>query len=355
MQFTLDELAEYTSTNLIGDGSYTISGVNALDEASNTDASFFANSRYLEAMKKTQAGVICIDSSAPQIEGKNYLISKDPSSTFQQIAEILLSKEENFSSFLGVHPTAIIHPSAQIAQDVSIGPYSVIDKGVKIREKTFIGSLVYIGPHSQIGENCILYSSCTIREKCILGKRVILQPGCVIGSCGFGYSQEKKGSFKKLQQLGNVVIEDDVEIGANTCIDRARFKSTHIRSGTKIDNLVQIAHNVEIGEDNALAAQTGIAGSAKTGKFVMMGGQVGVLGHVTIGNCVMLATRSGVSKSLPKKGKFRGSPAIDLSTYNRQKVWIKRLGHYVKTIETLKEKLFSLEKEVKELKKNSRE
>jgi len=162
-----------------------------------------------------------------------------------------------------------------------------------------------------------------------------LQPGCVIGSCGFGYIPDATGQYQKLEQLGNVVLEDFVEIGANTCIDRSRFKTTLIKKGSKIDNLCQIAHNVEIGEHNVIAAQTGIAGSSKTGKYVMLGGQVGVVGHVILDDKVLIATRGGVSKSL-KSGTYRGSPAIPIQEYNRQEV-------YLRKVESLHQKIKELE------------
>jgi UDP-3-O-[3-hydroxymyristoyl] glucosamine N-acyltransferase len=182
-----------------------------------------------------------------------------------------------------------------------------------------------------------------IRERCRLGNRVILQSGAIIGSCGFGYITDKNGCHQKLEQVGIVILEDDVEIGANTTIDRARFKATVVRKGTKIDNLVQIAHNVEVGEHNIIAAQTGIAGSAQTGHHVMLGGQVGVLGHVELEPGTMVATRGGVSKSL-KSGKYRGSPAIPIVEFNRQEVHIRRLKEYVDRIKHLEEKVSELEK-----------
>lgn len=170
---------------------------------------------------------------------------------------------------------------------------------------------------------------------------MILQSGSVVGSCGFGYTTDAQGRHQKLEQLGIVVLEDDVEIGANSTIDRARFKQTIIRQGTKIDNLVQIAHNADIGAHNILAAQTGVAGSAKTGHHVMMGGQVGVLGHVVVEDYTLIATRGGVSKSL-KSGKYRGSPAIPIAEYNRQEVHIRRLEEYVERLKKLEKKLEQL-------------
>ncbi len=315
--------------------------MNTLEEAVFSDASFLANPRYREAMKLSKAGVICIDPQTPLLEGKTFLISPNPSRDFQRIVELLYKSAP--SGFSGVHPTAVIHPTVEIHSTVSVGPHAVIDRDAKIGPHTQIGPNVSIGYEVEIGSHCQIHPGCVIRERCRLGDRVILQPGAVIGSCGFGYIPDKEGRHAKLEQLGIVILEDDVEIGANTTIDRSRFKATIVRKGTKIDNLVQIAHNVEIGEHNIIAAQTGIAGSAKTGKYVMMGGQAGILGHVELEDGVLIATRGGVSKSL-KKGKYRGSPAIPIAEYHRQEVHVRKLEEYVERIKDLERKLALLEK-----------
>lgn len=340
IRYKLSELAAKTAATLIGNPDAIISGVNTLDEATPEDLSFLANSKYTEAMKKSSAGAICIDPLSLKCENKNYLISDNPSRTFQIIAELLLSTNQK-SGFTGIHPTAVIHPSAIIHPTANIGPYAVIDQGSKIGENTSISAHVSIGFCVEIGKDCFLHPSAIVRERCILKNRVILQPGAVIGSCGFGYLPDHKGVYHKLEQLGIVILEDDVEIGANTTIDRSRFKATLVRRGSKIDNLCQIAHNVEIGEDNVIAAQTGIAGSAKTGKHVMLGGQVGIVGHIVLDDKVMIATRGGASKSL-KAGVYRGSPAIPMQDYNRQEVYIRKIESYAERIKMLEQKINSL-------------
>ena len=341
--FSLKELAELVSARLVGDPNHPITGVNTLDEAIAEDLSFLANPRYLEAMKKSRAGAICVDASSPLLEGKNYLICEDPSASFQNLVKKILPPSSG-SGFRGIHPTAVIHESVQIGADVTIGPHVCIDRGSIIGAGTTIASNVSIGYEVQIGAKCVIHSNCTIREGCRLGDRVILQPGAVIGSCGFGYIQDKQGRHNKLEQLGIVVLEEDVEIGANATIDRSRFKATIIRKGSKIDNLCQIAHNVEIGEHNVVAAQTGIAGSVKTGKYVMLGGQVGILGHVELEDMVMVGAQSGISKSL-KKGQYRGSPAVPILEYNRREVHVRRIEDYAKRLKDLEERLMELEKD----------
>lgn len=342
----LRELAELTKAKLVGDPDQFISGVNTLEEASLTDASFLSNSRYKEALKTSKAGLTCVDFDTPLQTGKNYLLSSNPSQTFQTIAHYFHKSTK--SAFEGIHPTAVIHPSVKLGKNVTIGPYAVIDQDTTIGDDTFIGPHVSISYSVQIGSHCTLQPFSIIREGCILQDRVSLQPGAVIGSCGFGYLPDEKGHFQKLEQLGIVVLEDDVEIGANTTIDRSRFKETRIKKGTKIDNLCQIAHNVVVGEHNVIAAQTGIAGSSKTGSHCMLGGQVGVLGHVEIESQVMIATRSGVSKSLPK-GKYRGSPAVPIHEYHRQEVHLRKVSQYLERIKELEKKVSSLESTLSKL------
>lgn len=349
--FTLAELAKQTGSKLFGNPDASISGVNTLEEAGSSDLSFLANSRYREMMKKSCAGAICVAPDISLDETKNYLVSDNPSLVFQQVAQLLLPQGK--SGFQGIHPTAVIHETATIQNNVTIGPYAVIDRDVFIGEGTVVGSHVSIGYEARIGAQCYLHPSSVIREQCKLGDRVILQPGAVIGSCGFGFIPDAQGRYQKLEQLGIVILEDDVEVGANTTIDRSRFKETIVRRGSKIDNLCQIAHNVEIGEYNMMAAQTGIAGSSKTGKHVILGGQVGVVGHVELEDKVMVSSQSGVSKSL-KSGVYRGSPAIPIHEYHRQEARLRKIQEYFARIKLLEEKMAlllkdaSIEQETKE-------
>ena len=337
MSISLKELAALLAARFVGQPDYLIDGINTLDEATPSDLSFLANPRYTEAMKKSSAGAVCVAADTPLSEGKNYLICENPSAAFQTaILHLIPAKPP--SGFSGIHPSATIHPTAKLGHNVTIGPHAVIEQGCSIGDNSLIGANAVLYPEVIIGADCTIHANATVRERCRLGNRVILQPGAVIGSCGFGYIQDKFGRHIKLEQLGIVILEDDVEIGANTTIDRSRFKATIIRRGTKIDNLVQIAHNVEVGEDNAIAAQAGIAGSSKTGKHVMLGGQVGVAGHIELSNQVLVGAQSGVSKSLPS-GKYRGSPAQPAAQYARQEVHLRRIEEYVARLEALEKKL----------------
>lgn len=346
--FTVQELANLTGAKAIGNLSHQISSVAPLESAQKQSVTFFANQKYLEALQHSNAGLICISPEAPTQEGKNYLISNNPSVTFQKIAQLLLPKPP--SAFTGIHPTAVVHESVELAPHVCVGPYAVIDQGCEIGEGTYIEAFVAIGPGVTIGKECHLYPHVTIREGVKIGNRVILQPGAVIGSCGYGYATDGQGKHKKLEQLGIVSIQDDVEIGANTTIDRARFGETIIGEGSKLDNLVQIGHNTQIGKQNLIISQVGIAGSVKTGRNVVLGGQVGVAGHLEIGDFSNIAAKAGISKSLQGKESYAGVPATKISEHYRNLVNIKTITHSLKEIKTLKEKIEQLEKELSSLK-----
>lgn len=335
---TLHQLSLLTGCKLVGNPKHLIHSVADLENATSQDASFLANPRYRQLMLNSQAGVICIDDHTPCPEGKNYLISSNPSETFQKIIDTFHPQRECPSGFKGIHPTAVIHETAKMDAHVTISPQAVVDEGVSIGARTFIGAGCYIGPNTVIGCDCIIHPRVVIREDCFIGNRVIIQPGAIIGSCGFGYSTDKHGKHIKLNQVGNVKIEDDVEIGANTTIDRSRFKSTVVGQGSKIDNLVQLGHGVEVGPYNLIIAQTGIAGSTTTGKHVVLAGQVAVAGHLHLDDGVMIAGKSGVSKSLAK-GQYGGIPAIPIQEYNRMSVFLRNIETYVEQIKALEEKI----------------
>lgn len=334
--FTLAELAVYTKSKLIGDPEHCISGVADLESAGVSDASFLSNPRYEGVMNNSQAGVIFVSPTATTLPKRNFLVNENPSRAFQETLEAFHGNSQNSSGFSGIHPSAVLHNTCKVGQNVSIGPHAVIDQHVSIGDNTIIGAGCYIGPHTIVGHDCLLYPHVTIRENCVIGNRVILQPGVVIGGCGYGYTTSAQGVHTKLNQVGNVVIEDDVEIGSNSTVDRARFKTTRIRRGTKIDNLVQIGHGVDVGEHNLIVAQTGIAGSTTTGRNVVMGGQVAVAGHLEIADGVVLTGRTGVSKSLTKAGPYGGAPAMPLSEYNRVSVLQRNIEKYITEIKALR-------------------
>lgn len=345
--FKLAEIATLTNSRLIGDPNHEIGSVADLEGANSQQASFLDNPRYEQAMLQSKAGVIFVHPKVTLPEGRNFLIHENPSLAFQQLIEIFFKEKGALTGFEGIHPTAVVHESCQIGKGVKIGPYAVLDQDVKVGHNTFIGSGTYIGPHTSIGDDCLIHPHVTIRERCLIGNRVILQPGAVIGSCGFGYHTDKQGNHIKLAQLGTVEIEDDVEIGAHSTIDRSRFETTTIKKGSKIDNLVQIGHNVTVGPHNIIVSQSGIAGSTKTGRHVVIGGQVAVLGHIKLGDGVMLAGRSGVTKSLLKPGKYGGVPAEPIEDHNRNGVFLRNIEKYfLKPLKALEEQIKQLKEKI---------
>lgn len=349
-KYRLSELASLIEASLVGDPDHAITGVENLETASSHEAAFLENPRYEKQMEGSGAGVILIHPTIKPLPGKNYLLTHNPSLAFQKLIELFILPAA--TGFEGIHPSAVIHPETEIGEGVTVAPHAVIDRGVKIGPHTAIGAGVFIGAETRIGANCRVHPRVTIRENCTVGDRVVIQSGAVIGSCGFGYFTDNRGKHTPLNQLGTVVIEDDVEIGANTTIDRARFKKTVVRRGSKIDNLVQIAHQVEIGEDNLIVSQVGIAGSTKTGRNVVMGGQVGVAGHLTITDGVMLAARAGVSKSLLQPGPYSGAPAAPLKEFHAQFVQLRSFGRFVQRLKELEAKVADLEKELSQNEKN---
>lgn len=344
----LSEIAALTKSELIGDPNYEITGVASLERAHELEASFLENPRYEQTMLRSQAGVVFIDPKITKPEGRNFLVTENPSLAFQALVDFLFKEKGALTGFSGIHSSAILHETCKLGKNVKIGPRAVIDQDVTIGDNTFIGAGVYIGPSSVIGSECTIHPNVTIRERCKIGHRVIIQPGAVIGSCGFGYVTNKQGIHVKLDQLGTVELQDDVEIGANTTIDRSRFEVTTIKKGSKIDNLVQIGHNVTVGPYNIIVAQAGIAGSTETGRHVVIGGQVAVAGHLKLADQVMLAGRSGVTKSLVKAGKYGGVPAQPLEEHNRNSVFLHHIEKYLKPIKQLQEQVRKLEEKLQE-------
>lgn len=344
-RFTLKELADLTGARIIGDPQYVITGIADLATATSEQISFLAATRYKTHLAHSKAGVIIIDEKDEADPNKNWLVATNPSLAFQKIIDSFYEEQINErTSFKGIHKTAVIHPEATVAPTATIGPHVTIEKNAVIGDHSILQANSYIGIGVTIGHGCLLYPNVVVREYCQIGNRVIIQPGAIIGSCGFGYITNNKGKHEKLNQVGIVILEDDVEIGANTTIDRARHAATVISKGTKIDNLVQIAHNVSLGEDNIIVAQTGIAGSTSTGKLVIMGGQVAVDGHLYLTDGVMLSARSGVSKSLRQAGKYGGTPCFNLEEYNRNSVYLRHIDKYVERIKELEKRLEKLEK-----------
>ncbi|HST29361.1 MAG TPA: UDP-3-O-(3-hydroxymyristoyl)glucosamine N-acyltransferase [Chthoniobacterales bacterium] len=336
MTFTLQELATLCGGELCGgDPAQRIGGAASLSEAVTGDVTFYADPRYLERLRKTRASAVFVPATFAEQTNAAQIRVSNPSKAFEQVVLKLAPKPIAFRA--GIHPTAVVDPSAKLGNRVSIQPHAVLETGVQIGDNSIIGAGSYVGHESVIGESCLIYPNVTIRERAKIGARVIIHSGAVIGADGFGF-ETVEGRYQKIPQIGIVQIDDDVEIGANATIDRARFGRTWIQAGVKIDNLVQIAHNVVIGKNSIIAAQTGISGSTRIGENVKMAGQVGVIGHLTIENETIIAAQSGISKDLPG-GAWFGSPAVPLSEAKRQIALIHRLEKLFARIKAIEKKL----------------
>jgi UDP-3-O-[3-hydroxymyristoyl] glucosamine N-acyltransferase len=331
MTLTVREMAEMCEGEVVGDASLTIGGAASLAEATTGEVTFYGNPRYLAAFHRTRASAAFVprDFSEQIVEAQ--IRVDNPSKAFEQV--VLKFAPQPISFPPGIHPSAIVSEQVSLGQGVAIGAQVVIEPGVRLGDGTRIGAHSYIGHETTIGERCVIYPNATIRERTRIGNRVIVHSGVVIGSDGFGFEMAT-GGHKKVPQIGIVQIDDDVEIGANTTIDRARFGRTWIQEGVKIDNLVQIAHNVVIGKHSIIVAQVGIAGSVRIGSGVVIGGQAGIIGHIEIDDGTMIGAQTGVSKSL-HGGTWWATPAVPLKESMEHLAWVRRLGKLFERVKAL--------------------
>ena len=341
MQKTLKEIAQLIDGEIDGDANALITGVSGIKEASKGDITFLANPKYLPLIEKTHASAIITSRDIEKTTAKSIIRTDNPSLAFAKIVSSFAPAEVIHPK--GIHPTAILAKDAVLGKDVAIGPYVVVEQGVSIADRTIIYAGTFIGHHSKIGEETLIYSNVSIRERTTVGSRVIIHSGTVVGADGFGFVSID-GVHHKIPQSGTVEIGDDVEIGANVTIDRARFDKTVIGKGTKIDNLVQIAHNVVIGENSIIVAQVGISGSTTIGKGVTLAGQAGVAGHLTIGDGTIVAGRAGGTKSIPANITVSGFPAKPHETAKRVNAAIQNLPKLYDTVAKLRKKIEELEK-----------
>lgn len=339
MQKTTAELAALLGGKVEGDPDVLITGAATLEDAQPGQVSFLGNLKYLPQLKSTRASAVLINPGTERPRSRNYILVPNPSLAFARLVELVAVPPPRSSP--GIHPSAVIDSSAQIDPTASVGPLCVVMANARIGGHSVIGAQCTIGHDAIIGEHCKLYPQVVIRERVHIGNRVILHSGVVIGADGFGFEPGAKG-LQKIPQVGSVQIDDDVEIGANTTIDRGRLGNTHIRRGVKIDNLVQVAHNVVIDEDTAIAAQTGISGSTKIGKRVMIGGQVGFSGHTSVGDGAMVAAQSGVHTDIPAGEQYFGYPAQPAAKARRAYANVQRIPYLQKRIKELEEELKGL-------------
>lgn len=335
----LRELADRLACRLEGDGETEIVRVAGIEDAGPGDLTFLANPKYEKALHRTRASAVILRDDAPRAPCA-MLRARDPYLAFARAVALFAP---DWRPAPGVHPMAAVAADAQVGADVSIGPFVAIGEGVRIGDRTVIFPNVTVGAGAQIGADCIIHSNTSIRERVVIGNRVILQNGVVVGGDGYGFARRGDGTHEKIPQIAPVVIEDDVELGANTTVDRPAVGETRIKAGTKIDNLVQIGHGVVVGRNVLMAAQVGIAGSTTIEDDVIFGGQVGVGGHLTIGRGAVAVGQSGVTSSLPPGAMVAGYPAIDSREWRRASVVFRRLPELKRRIEALEARLAALD------------
>lgn len=344
MTLTLDELAKKIDATVRGNGSGSVTSCAALDKATQDQLSFLANHKYAAMLADTKAGAVVLGEKDAQLapETLTVLVAKDPYFAFRQAVVELHGFRKHPGSDQGVSDRAIIHPTASVGSDCVIHPLAYVEAHATIGDRTVLYPHTYVGKGAVVGSDCQLFPNVTVYDDCVLGDRVTLHAGCVIGQDGFGYATHQ-GAHHKIPQIGHVVVEDDVEMGAGCTIDRATIGVTRIGKGTKFSDLVAIGHGATIGNHNLFVAQVGIAGSTETGDYVVMGGQVGVAGHLRIGHQVKLAAKAGVMTDIPDKATYGGQPAMDMNQTKRSLLLMMKLPEIVADFRKLKRRVLGLE------------
>jgi len=346
---TLAELAALVGGEVSGDGSLRPTGVAPLETAGPEHVSFFSNKKYRAAFEASKAGAVVMDADVEAPAGRTVVKAPSAYLAFAKLSALFHpppAAVAGVSPQAAVDPTAQVHPTAQVMALASVGP------GAVVGARTILHPGVQLGEGARVGDDCLLYANVVVRERCVVGNRVILQPGCVIGSDGFGYALDMAGDGRgprhfKVPQSGNVVIEDDVEIGANSCVDRATLGTTRVCHGAKVDNLVQLAHNVVVGPLSILASQVGISGSTKLGMGVVCWGQAGLIGHLTIGDRANIAAQAGVARDMAPGERVAGSPATNDVRWARNAAVYDRLTDMRKELRALQKQVAQLEQERK--------
>jgi UDP-3-O-[3-hydroxymyristoyl] glucosamine N-acyltransferase len=345
MQFTAKQISEFIDGTIEGDEEVRVSELSKIENGKIGSLCFLSNPKYESYLYLTNASVVIV--------GKDFVPSQPVSSTLIRVADpysafsVLLEKYNEVvnqsNAQVGIEQPSFIHPSAKIGKNVFIGAFSYISENVEIGDNSKISAQVFIGADSVIGNNCTLFPGVKLYNRSVLGNNIIIHSNTVIGSDGFGFAPQADGTYTKIAQIGNVVIEDDVEIGSNTSIDRATMGSTFIRKGVKLDNLIQIAHNVDVGEHSVVAAQTGISGSSKLGEKSVVGGQVGIAGHLSLAKGTQIGAQAGINFNTTEENKqWHGSPAQPLRDWMRASVIFKQLPNVEKRIASLEARIKQL-------------
>ena len=344
MEFTASVIAGFLKGEIEGDPEAKVNTIAKIEEGHEGALSFLANPKYEHYIYTTGSSVVLVNKTfMPSQKVSATLIRVD--NAYESFASLLRLVDQARPRKTGIHPTAVIESTAKTGSDIYIGPYAYIGENAVIGDACSIYPHVYVGDNTRVGKNCIIFPGVTVYHECVLGENCIIHAGSVIGSDGFGFAPQSDNEYMKIPQLGNVILEDNVEIGANVTVDRATMGSTIIRSGVKLDNLIQIGHNVEVGENTVMAALCGISGSTKLGKNCMVGGQVGFAGHIKIADGTRIGAQAGILGDIKEENTaIIGSPAFDIKQFMKSTVLFKRLPE-------MKTRIDRIEKEVESLKK----
>lgn len=342
MEFPAAQIAMLVNGTIEGDAAITVNSFGKIEEAREGQLSFLANPKYEDYLYSTKASVIIINAGFELKQPVSATLIRVPDAYSAFAALLTKYQEIRQQSLAGIQQPAYISSSAVYGSNVFIGAFAYLGEQVKVGDNTKIYPNAYLGDHVTVGADCVIHPGVKIYHDCVIGDRVIIHAGTIIGSDGFGFAPQADGSFKKVPQIGNVVLENDVEVGSNTTIDRATIGSTIIHAGAKLDNLIQVAHNVEIGSSTVIAAQAGISGSTKIGKGVMIGGQAGIVGHIHLGDGSKVNAQSGVSKSIDPGKAVTGSPAYDYTAALRSQAAARKLPELEKKIKELESLLKQL-------------
>ncbi len=345
MEFTAKTIAQFLNGRIEGDENATVGTFAKIEEGQPGALSFLSNTKYTNYIYDTKASIVLID-EALELEKPVSTTLIRVKNAYESVAKLLQLYESTRQNKKGIDSLAFISETATLGEDCYVGAFAYIADGAKIGNNCIIYPNAYIGENVTLGDNCIIYPHVAVYHDCKIGNRAIIHAGAVIGADGFGFAPGADG-YSKIPQIGIVTIEDDVEIGANTCIDRSTMGSTYVRKGVKLDNLVQIAHNTDIGEHTVMSAQVGVAGSAKVGKWCMFGGQVGLAGHLTIGDHVNLGAQSGAPNSIESNQTLIGTPPMPQMAYFRSQAIFQRLPAMYKQLGTLQKQVDELQKQLK--------
>lgn len=344
MEFSAKQIAAFIQGEIIGDENATVHTFAKIEEGVPGAISFLSNPKYTPYIYETQSSIVLVNKDfAPENEIKATLIKVD--NAYESLAKLLALYEMSIPKKVGIDPLAYIAPTAKIGKEVYIAPFACIEEGAEIGDNTSIHPHTTIGAQAKVGNNCTLYANVTVYHDCQIGDDCILHAGCVIGADGFGFAPTLNG-YEKIPQIGIVIIENNVEIGANTCVDRATMGATIIHSGAKLDNMIQVAHNVEIGSHTVIAAQVGIAGSAKIGQWCMFGGQVGIAGHSKIGDKVGLGAQTGVPGNIKSGSQLIGTPPMELKQYFKSSIAQRSLPDMQTELRNLRHELEELKQQL---------